>query len=156
MSRIETTKINIVDRVIIIFAPVLIGIIIGVVADYFIKKINYKMTVNDGLELVKAVIDVWGILLGFVITAVSILLTIGENSFISMLVETNHMKSIILSYVTSSAYLLTAITFSIVLLVVKIWNIRIFIFFLGINSCILISISICIYFLFAIALKIHG
>ena len=156
MSKIKTTKINVIDRIIIIFVPIFLGIIIGLIVDYLLKNINYRMMATDGLDLVKTVIDVWGILLGFVITAVSILLTIGENSFISTLVETNHMKSIILSYVVSSIYLLIAIIFSMILLVLKVWNRKIFIIFLGINICIMISIGICIYFLFTIALKIHG
>ncbi len=156
MKKIKTTKVNIIDRLIIIFLPILFGLIVRAITECIVRKSNYQIVVAEGMELIKSIIDVWGILLGFVITAVSILLTIGDNSFITTLVETNHMKSIILSYVTSSVYLLLSIVFSIALLVAKAWNSEMFSAFLGINACIVVSIAICIYFLFAIALKIHG
>ena len=153
MERIKTTKANIADRVIISCVPLALGIVAEISTSYFIKKYNFVIKVEEGLELIKTIIDIWGILLGFVITAVSILLTVGENSYINALVEANHMKFIIFSYVMSSVYLLVSIIFSLILLVVKIWNRKIFTVFIGINVCILISIIFCIYFLFAIVLQ---
>lgn len=153
MERIKTTRANITDRLIISCAPLILGIFTATVVDYFVRKSNYTITVEEGMDLIKTIIDIWGILLGFVITAVSILLTIGENSYINALVETNHMKSILFSYVISSVYLLLSIIFSLVLLIVRIWNTKIFNIFIGLNVCILISIIFCIYFLFAIVLR---
>ena len=97
MERIKTTKANIADRVIISCVPLALGIVAEISTSYFIKKYNFVIKVEEGLELIKTIIDIWGILLGFVITAVSILLTVGENSYINALVEANHMKSIIFS-----------------------------------------------------------
>ena len=107
------------------------------------------------MELVGTVIDIWGILLGFVITAVSILLTIGENSFINALVATNHMQSIIFSYVMSSFYLFISIIIALVLLIIKTWNMNIFVVFISINVCIVVAMGLSIYFLFAIVLQMN-
>ena len=88
------TKTNERDRKIILILPILVGILAGIVIRIFFGK-YININPQDGFDLVKTVFDVWGILLGFIFTAVSILLTIGENSFINMLVETNHMQNII-------------------------------------------------------------
>ena len=41
MRKIKTTKINVIDRIIIIFVPIFLGIIIGLIADYLLKNLNY-------------------------------------------------------------------------------------------------------------------
>ncbi len=150
----ERTKANIIDRLIIIFLP----IILGVVGTIVIKCLCGKYILiepEDGLELVKTVFDVWGILLGFIFTAVSILLTIGENSFVNILLETNHMQNIIFSYVISGLLLLISIVFALVLMFVKIWNTFVLHVFIGINISIIVSIAICVLFLFKIILNMN-
>lgn len=154
MKRRERTKANIIDRLIIIFLP----IILGVVGTIVIKCLYGKYILiepEDGLELVKTVFDVWGILLGFIFTAVSILLTIGENSFVNILLETNHMQNIIFSYVISGLLLLISIVFALVLMFVKIWNTFVLYVFIGINIAIIVSIAICVFFLFKIILNMN-
>lgn len=154
MKRRERTKANIIDRLIIIFLP----IILGVVGTIVIKCLYGKyilIEAEDGLELVKTVFDVWGILLGFIFTAVSILLTIGENSFVNILLETNHMQNIIFSYVISGLLLLISIVFALVLMFVKIWNTFVLYVFIGINIAIIVSIAICVFFLFKIILNMN-
>ena len=155
MDKIKTTKINIIDRVIIAGMPLLLGLITGIVLQYILGKSSFFVSVREGLELVGTVIDIWGILLGFVITAVSILLTIGENSFINALVATNHMQSIIFSYVMSSFYLFISIIIALVLLIIKTWNMNIFVVFISINVCIVVAMGLSIYFLFAIVLQMN-
>lgn len=140
------TKTNERDRKIILILPILVGILAGIVIRIFFGK-YININPQDGFDLVKTVFDVWGILLGFIFTAVSILLTIGENSFINMLVETNHMQNIIFSYITSGVLLLIAIIFSLVLMFIKMWNTCILYIFIGINITIVVSISICVFFL---------
>lgn len=154
MKRRERTKANIIDRLIIIFLP----IILGVVGTIVIKCLYGKyilIEAEDGLELVKTVFDVWGILLGFIFTAVSILLTIGENSFVNILLETNHMQNIIFSYVISGLMLLISIVFALVFMFVKIWNTFVLYVFIGINIAIIVSIAICVFFLFKIILNMN-
>lgn len=154
MKRRERTKANIIDRLIIIFLP----IILGVVGTIVIKCLYGKyilIEAEDGLELVKTVFDVWGILLGFIFTAVSILLTIGENSFVNILLETNHMQNIIFSYVISGLLLLISIVFALVLMFVKIWNTFVLYVFIGINIAIIVSIAICVCVLFKIILNMN-
>lgn len=155
MERREKTKANILDRIIITLLPIILGIVGGIgIKLVFGKHIN--IIPEDGLDLVKTVFDVWGILLGFIFTAVSILLTIGENSFVNALVETNHMQNIIYSYVMAGLLLLVAIVFALVLMFVKIWNCTILYVFIGTNIAIIVSIAICVFFLFGIILNMNN
>ena len=150
MKRRERTKANIIDRLIIIFLPIILGVVGTIVIKWLYGK-YILIEAEDGLELVKTVFDVWGILLGFIFTAVSILLTIGEN----ILLETNHMQNIIFSYVISGLLLLISIVFALVLMFVKIWNTFVLYVFIGINIAIIVSIAICVCFLFKIILNMN-
>lgn len=155
MNQRKKTKVNICDRIIILILPILLGVV-GSIA---IKKVwgeGINITVKDGMELVKTIFDVWGILLGFIFTAVSILLTIGENSFINILVETNHMQNIIFSYITAGVLLLGAIVFALILLFAKVWNNLIVYIFVGVNIAIITSIAICVVFLMKIILNMNN
>lgn len=153
MRTIKTTTTNVVDRVLVISVPLVIGLI-GI---YTIKKLmpGFVITKNQGAEIVKSVFDVWGILLGFVITAVSILLTANKSEFIENLIATNHMKSIIFSYLTSSVYLFVAIVYALILLIFQIWGKIWSIVFIGLNIVIVVSVGMSIIFLFRIMLNMN-
>lgn len=155
MGKISETRANKIDRAIISWLPIGFGIIAYLVISYITKRINYIPDCQKGIELLQSIIDVWGILLGFIITAVSILLTLGENSYITDLVESNHMQNIIYSYVMASVHLFVTLGFIIVLLIVQRWNRLILCVFVGMNICVGISVGICVFFLFSIAMTMH-
>lgn len=155
MKQREKTKANIIDRFIILLLPVILGILVGIIIKVIFGK-SISICPEDGFDLVKTVFDVWGILLGFIFTAVSILLTIGENSFVNVLLETNHMQNIIFSYVISGVLLLIAIVFALVLMFVKVWNYTILYIFVGTNVTIIVSIAICVFFLVKIILNMNN
>lgn len=155
MKRVEITKVNRKDRLIITFMPLVLGMISGIIVFCTIKKTGYVIDVEDGMDMIDCIIDVWGILLGFIITAASVLMTVGENSYINALVETNHMSNIILSYAMSSIYLFVSLVFVILLFIIKVWSRWAFSFFVGANVCIGFSVAICVYFLFSIALAMN-
>ena len=148
----EKTWANKIDKVIIIFLPILIGIAGNIICN----KCGKQLLIVDkekGIDLLKTVLDIWGILLGFIFTATSILLTIGENQYVKLLKDTNHFPNILFSYVIAGTYLLVAITFGIVLLFVDIWGECIFNIFLCLNIIIIVSMAMCVKFLFNIILN---
>jgi len=82
--------------------------------------INNCITEATAISLFSSLIGTWGALLGFIITALSILLGIKENEFIKALKETDHYKNICYLYLDTSIWLGAATIFSIVgLLLVK-------------------------------------
>lgn len=155
MKRLEMTKTNVIDRIIIAMAPLLTGMITIAILIYVTQKNSIVIDSEAGIELIKSIIDIWGVLLGFIITAVSILLTLGENSFINTLIETNHMQSIIFSYVMASIYLFLSLVVAIIVLFVNLWNKTVMIAFISMNVVIAFSMALCIYFLFAVVMKMQ-
>ena len=153
MKKIKTTTTNIVDRIIILFLPMIIGV--GGVVLLHLLLPGFSISDDVGLEIVKSIFDVWGILLGFVITAVSILLTANRNELVETLIATNHMQSIIFSYITASAYLLIAIVYALVLLIFQMWTKNLCNIFIALNIVIIFSVGISIYFLFVIIFKMN-
>lgn len=71
------------DRIVINCVP----IVISVIAFFCIErqlKVGTLMNEQDGLSLIETMIGVWGTLLGFMITAASILLAFNDGSIIKM------------------------------------------------------------------------
>lgn len=128
--------------------PFILGIVASLTIIIFFPE--FTISKNNGLEIVSSIIDVWGILLGFVITAVSILLTANKNELIENLIVTNHMQSILFSYIVSSVYLFVTISFALVLIILQIWNRNLAISFIGLNIVIITSVGMSISFLFRI------
>lgn len=148
----KKTRANKFDRVVIIFLPLLLGILGSILFNRYGKQ--FLITDKEkGIDLLKSILDIWGILLGFIFTATSILLTIGENQYVRLLKDTNHFSNILFSYVMAGMYLLLAITFGIILLFVHVWGKCIFYIFLNLNIIIIISMAICVIFLFNIILN---
>lgn len=129
---------------------------IGIVGNIICNKCGKQLLIVDkekGIDLLKTILDIWGILLGFIFTATSILLTIGENQYVKLLKDTNHFPNILFSYVMAGTYLLMAITFGIVLLFADVWGECIFNIFLCLNIIIIVSMAMCVKFLFNIILN---
>lgn len=148
MNTIKITTINVIDRIVIFSVPLMIGLIGTMTLISFIP--TFAITKEEGLEIVKSIFDVWGILLGFVITAVSILLTANKSELIENLIATNHMQSIIFSYITSSTYLFIAIIYALILIIFQIWGKIVSYIFIGLNIVIVVSVGMSIVFLFRI------
>lgn len=68
-------------------------------------------------SLYSSLIGTWGALLGFIITALSILLGVKDNEFISALKGTQHFSNICYLYIDTSIWLGIATVFSIFALV---------------------------------------
>lgn len=153
MKTIEITTTNIIDRLLVSVGPLVIGLI-GIFA---IEKLlpGFKISKEQGLEIVKSIFDVWGILLGFVITAVSILLTANKSELIENLIATNHMQSIIFSYLTSSVYLFVAIVYALMLMIFQLWGNVLSVVFIGLNLVIVVSVGMSIIFLFKIMINMN-
>lgn len=139
------------DKVVIMLVPITIG---GVLA-FLTNKTELTMGAEVGHNLIETMTGVLGTMLGFVITAISILLTLGNNKFIELLVASGHMQNIILSYVMASVWLLAALVYSIIILFIQGWSKLIFVTFVGVNVIVAASMIICIFFLFMIVLQMH-
>ena len=153
MKTNEITTTNIIDRLLVSIVP----LVIGLVGTFAIEKFlpGFEISKEEGLEIVKSIFDVWGILLGFVITAVSILLTANKSELIENLIATNHMQSIIFSYLASSVYLFVAIVYALMLMIFRVWGNILSVVFIGLNLVIVVSVGMSIIFLFKIMINMN-
>ena len=67
------------------------------------------ITIGIIVDDIKMMIGVWATLLGFLLTATSILLTMGGKKFIEFIKDTGDYKTILISFVISCAFMFFAI-----------------------------------------------
>lgn len=144
-----------IDRIGIMIIPVIISIGVFFAISYFCKKSAFSIDANEGIEDFKVMLGVWGTLLGFLITAVSIFLTLGDGKFLGILKATGHFKTILLSYVVCCVHLLIAIVFSIVCIFVKLWSMKIFSVMCAMAIDTMLMVAICLFFLFVLVLRVN-
>lgn len=141
------------DRIMIAALPIGISVVAYFVVKHFCTKCAFEVNSTDGLESYKIMLSIWGTLLGFLITAVSILLTIGEGKFLTMLKDTGHYQTILYSYVICCMHLLVAVVLAIVCVFLRIWNMSLFAILCASVIDTVIRVGICLIFLFAIVMK---
>lgn len=101
------------DMLIVIVLDVVIVILVNI---FKIDITNY-LNEDNMVPLFSSLIGTWGSLLGFVIAALSILLTIKDNEYIKALRSTKHYTAICFIYLDTSIWLGIATLFSIVALI---------------------------------------
>lgn len=146
------TRANLIDRIIVVAVPLGFGCMIG----GLIFQSEYLIASDEGIEIASKLVDVLGILFGFIITAISILLSIGNKKYVKLLCATNHLKSIYISYIVNSIYLFIALMGAVCIIIFSSWNILIQALFIGVNVSVAISTAISLYFLFMISLKVSS
>ena len=143
------------DRTIIIVLPLAVSVISYFVIHYFCLKYNFIIDSIEGLDNFKTMLGIWGTLLGFLITAISILLALGEGKFINMLKSTGHFKTILLSYIICCIHLLVAVILAVICVFCKIWNMNFFAILCAASIDTMLMVAICLFFLFALVLRVN-
>ena len=146
MSKSKFIRIR--DKLFISLTPIVIALIS---VSMLIPK--NKIGVEEGIDNCKMLLDIWGVMLGFVITALSILLTIHENRYVKMLIDTKHYSTVLFSYAFCCKYLFIAVIVSIILIYGKIWNNCIYILFKILIVTTITSLGIALFFMFKIIFK---
>lgn len=153
MADRQTSRAVKADRIIISVLPIGISIAAYFIVRYICKKIGFEISSVDGIEDYKIMLSIWGTLLGFLITAVSILLTIGEGKFLNMLKSTGHYQTILFSYVICCVHLLLVVVLAIVCVFIKKWNMNLFAVLCAAVIDTVFRVGFCLLFLFVIVLK---
>nr|WP_307989834.1 hypothetical protein [uncultured Niameybacter sp.] len=143
------------DRYGIFILPCLIGIITYYVTNFAIVKMGLEISPEDIADSYKLIVGIWATLLGFLVTAVSIFLTLGDTGFVSMLKKTGHYKTILLSYVTCCVHLLIAIIVCIFIIFLDISHAILFPLLCAITADAFVMITICLFFLFTLVIRIN-
>ena len=91
MSKVKC--IHIKDRLAIGLIPIVVA---AISVNVLIPK--NEIGLKEGIDDCKMMLDIWGVMLGFVITALSILLTSHENRYVKTLIDTKHFSTVLFSY----------------------------------------------------------
>lgn len=145
-----------VDRILITICPLIISVLSYFLIDFLCKKYLFVINSTDGIDHYKTMLSIWGTLLGFLITAVSILLTPSDGKYITMLKTTGHYQTILLTYVICCIHLLSAVVLSIICVFFKIWNMKLFAVLCAISIDTMLMVAICLFFLFTLIIKINN
>lgn len=115
-------KKSVIDKIIIsLFITVFPAVIVFFMIRY-LNGLKYDYCTFQGIEITKTLLSVWSTLLGFMITAVSILLTIGGNEYITTFRNTDHYHTVMYTQVLTCLVLFIATVFSIIIVCLNIWN----------------------------------
>lgn len=139
-----------IDVTIILVSTLFLPIVISHVILLRLDSIGYLIECKIWIEIVKTLLGIWGTLLGFIVTALSIILAISNSPFLELLNKSGHMKSIMFSYVITSLTLFGATSFGILVMCFNTFNritLRIVIFFIFST---MLSLIISLFFLFSI------
>lgn len=132
-------KHNIVLTVVV---PLLVGLLISFI-------LGYKKSIDNEymLNVVSVITGIWGTILGFIITAESILIGFSGSKKIEELSHTRHYKLILYTYLITCCNLLLCLCIFIPIIVSKVFNTILYqVFIVGIVVT-LLDVAICIFYL---------
>lgn len=115
--------------------------------------ISYDVNTFDGIDIIKTLLGTWATLLGFIVTAESILITMNGKEYIQAFKESEHYKTVLLTYFSTSLVLLVSTIFSVAIICFNIWNAVLFYFLIYLIISSFLFLFFCILFLFFMVYK---
>lgn len=115
---------HLVRRMGLLFSPFIIGIVVAQLICQEIKNQEWEINAANMIEVSKIMIGVWGTLLGFIITAESILVAFGNGTITSDFKKTGHYMTVIFQYTQTSVKLLIYIFVFIGIIVISKFTIK--------------------------------
>lgn len=117
--RIKAKTKHKIRRCLIACVPIIIGVFASCIALHLMNKYNYQIDKSYIINIISTILDLWGTLLGFIITAESVLIAFDGNTLTKEIKETQHFKTVLFTYSLTCFELLLMIA---VFLIVTIIN----------------------------------
>ena len=111
-----------IDRIIVFL---LIYVLPGLLAKLTVRYVDYAKLISegyDGVAVSGTMLGIWGAMLGFMITALSIIMTLGDGEFIKTLRGTTHFKTIIIIMILTCVILFLATVFGAAVVCLNFWS----------------------------------
>lgn len=141
------------DKVFIFIISFILPIIICFILSMLFRHIQYDVCSFHGIIVTNTLLGTWATLLGFIITAASILITMGGKQYIQAFKESQHYSTVLLTYCLASFVLLAATIFSIIVVCINIWNELLFYLLIYFIISTLVLLFFCVLFLFFMIFK---
>jgi len=141
-----------IDRILVNAIPLSLAII-GIISTLLIgESENVTEAWND---ILSSLLGTWGTLFGFMIAAVSVLLTFNDGIFITILKKSGHYKTILLSYTFCCVHLFVALVTAFLFVLYQVSGKVAYAFLVGLSLDIILIVGICLCFLYKIAKKVE-
>lgn len=134
-------------RIFITLFPLVIGLLIPYIVIKNAPQNAEIYNTHNFIESVKVVIDIWGTLLGFIITVVSILVAFTGSKLTEEIKRTGHFKTVLYTYILTCFTLLIAISVFIPVIINNLVSDVLFYIFIGALIITLIDVAMCLVFL---------
>lgn len=141
------------DKTIIFAISFILPFLICIALKYLFDYNSYDVSSFEGVEISKTLLGTWATLLGFIVTAESILITMGGKDYIQAFKESRHYKTVLVTYFSTSFVLLSATIFSTIVICMNIWNTLLFYILIYLIMSIFLLLFFCIFFLFFMVYK---
>ncbi len=109
---------KLIDRII----AILLIFFVPVLAVYFVDCAKIMNDSYDGVKVSGTMLGVWGAMLGFMITAMSILMTLGDGEFIEIIRGSSHFKTIMFILSLTCMILFAATAFGAFVVCFNYWS----------------------------------
>lgn len=146
-------KYSICDKIIVSFVPVIVAFTITYVVHKLAAAFGYVCEKKEGLELSQMMINVWGTLFGFLLSAESILLTLGGKKYLRALRESVHYRTILFTYFIACVHMLVAMAVFIAIVFMNIWGDTFFMTLVFFTSDTILFLILCLWFLYKLIIK---
>lgn len=137
-----TKRKHMVRRGIIVVLPMILAIVFSSNILMYIQ-----INANEFYDVLKMIVGVWATLLGFIITAASILITFNGSKLTEEIKDTGHFKTVLFVYMLTCIELLISLTFFIGVLCFKIFSPVIVCIFVASVAISIIDVLLCLVFL---------
>lgn len=151
----DNQNIVIKDRIFLSLIPLIIAIISFIIINSLIIHNKIEININDGMEDLKVMVSVWITILGFLVTSVSILITISGGNFINIMRGSGYFKTIIYVFLLCCIHSFIALIFSLICVFCKFWNMTIFSVFCAMVIDTMILVLIAVVFMFFVVMRFN-
>lgn len=143
------------DRNFIMIFPLLVAVMSYILIRYACNRYSFVINECDGLNNLSTMLSIWGTLLGFLVTAVSILLVMSDGKFLLMLKATGHYGTILWTYIICCIHLFIAVIVAVFCILTKYWSMTIFALICSFTIDTMLLVAFCLYFLFALIIRVN-
>lgn len=130
-----------------IILPMFIGGFVALLVGNGIRKTGYLIDSDHMSNVITTVIGIWGTILGFIISAESILIGFNGSGRIHEISQTRHYRIILYTYLITCCNLLLCLVIFIPIIILKYFSIFIFCLFVMAIVISLIDVGLCIFYL---------
>lgn len=144
---------SVVDKIVVTVVSLIVPLAIVRILIKYLDKVSYDYSLFKGVDIANTLLGVWSTLLGFMITAVSILMTVGGNQFVEVFRKSKHHHTVMYTHVLTCLILFAATVFSVVIICLNMWSKFCFSCLAFFLCSTFIALGFSIFFLFFIIFK---